>query len=211
MVSNRYKFKFLLKQFSRFLLARLHLDSMVTRTTRRNVKCALVSLPEGLDMTYDEAMGRFDGQDSDQAELARTARGWTFYAARPLTVKEVLHALAVEPGDTYLHEDRITDEDTLASVCTGLVTIQRESNMIGLAHYTTPEYIESREADLFPYAQIEIARTCLTYLLFDEFGRELSSIGEEMEARLQKTLFFHTQLSTGENTHAAAPSPRVET
>ncbi|KAH0538579.1 hypothetical protein FGG08_004829 [Glutinoglossum americanum] len=169
-----------------FLLARLHLDSIATKTNLRDVKLALKYLPEGLDTTYDKVIQRINGQDSGRATLASKVLCWIFYAVRPLTVKEIQHALAVEPNDTCLGEDGLTDEAILVSVCAGIVTIQRESGTIGLVHYTTQEYFKRKGSELFPGAQMEIARTCLTYLSFDEFGNGPCPSDGEMEIRLQE-------------------------
>ena len=55
--------------------------------------------PKGLDDTYDEVMERICSQDEDYAQLAKRTLSWISYALRPLTVKEIQHAIAVEPQD----------------------------------------------------------------------------------------------------------------
>ncbi|KAI9783675.1 MAG: hypothetical protein M1839_003523 [Geoglossum umbratile] len=152
-----------------FLLAQLYMDSLGKKCSRRDVYRALESLPEGLDGTYSEVMQRIRGQDGDDPKLAERVLYWISYAFRPLTVTEIRHALAVEPGDRNLDGDAMPDEDLLVSVCAGLVTVDRESNIIRLVHYTTQDYFDRSRRDEFPTAQIEIASACLTYLSFDTF------------------------------------------
>ena len=117
---------------ARFLLARLHMDSLVGKLNSRQVRAALENLPEGMDGTYDEAMERVERQDDSRKELAKRVLSWITYAVRPLSVKELQHALAVMPDTTKLDPDDITDDEILTSVCAGLVVIDEERNVIGL-------------------------------------------------------------------------------
>lgn len=147
------------------------MESLTTKTTLRKLKDALIALPEGLDKTYDETMERINSQHPDQATLARKVLCWVFHAFRPLTVLEIQHALAVETGDSMLDEDNIPEQEMLLSVCNGLVTFEKEGGFLALVHYTFQQYLERKAENLFPEAQVDIARTCLTYLSFEEFGQ----------------------------------------
>ena len=91
-------------------MARLYLDTLITKINRRKIKSALDNLPEGLDCIYDEPMGRIRLQNPrGRADLAIRVLGWIFYTVRPLTVQEVQHALAIEEGDCNLDSDGIPD------------------------------------------------------------------------------------------------------
>ena len=147
------------------------MESLITKTTLRKLKDALTALPEGLDKTYDETMERINSQHPDQATLAKKVLCWVFHAFRPLTVLEIQHALAVETGDSMLDEDNIPEQELLLSVCSGLVTFEKEGGFLALVHYTFQQYLERKAENLFPEAQVDIARTCLTYLSFEEFGQ----------------------------------------
>jgi hypothetical protein len=61
---------------------------------------------------------------------------------RPLTVR--VTARAVEPDDNAIDEEALADETLMISECAGIVTFDRESNIIRLVHYTTEEYFEPR-------------------------------------------------------------------
>jgi hypothetical protein len=50
--------------------------------------------------------------------------------------------VSIEPGDKALDSDDIYDVEGVISVCAGLVTVDEESNIIRLVHYTTQEYFE---------------------------------------------------------------------
>ena len=77
----------------------------------------------------------------------------------------------------------------MISVCAGLVTIDEESSIIRLVHYTTQEYFERTQSNWFPNAQTDITTICVTYLSFDEFGTVCQD-DEEFEERLQSNQLY---------------------
>ena len=99
---------------------------------------------------------------------------------------ELQHALAVETGDSDLDADNIPEEGLLLSVCNGLVTYEKEGSVLALVHYTFQQYLEQKAETIFPEAQVEIVRTCLTYLSFDEFERGPCRGKYYFKARLQQ-------------------------
>ncbi|KAJ7310729.1 hypothetical protein DFH08DRAFT_1046584 [Mycena albidolilacea] len=153
-----------------FLLAKLRIDSLSTKTTFREVREALKALPESLYGSYDIAIQRIDAQSNADRKTAHPTITWVANTKRPLTVKELQVALAVKPGMQKLDEEEdLTDIDIILSVCAGLVIVDRESFVVRLVHYTTQEYLDSIQALLFPDAQTEIAHTLLTFLNFDGY------------------------------------------
>ena len=129
----------------RFLLARLHLDSLRGKATKKAIKSTLERLPKGstaLDKAYDEAIERIESQLPEESELTKNVLSWITYAQRSLTTKELSYALAVEAGESKLDKDNIPDIEDMISVCAGLVAVDEESDVIRLVHYTTQEYFE---------------------------------------------------------------------
>ena len=143
-----------------------------------------------LDEAYNEAIQRIDGQLAEDRSLARRALSWIRYAQRPLTTKELCHALAIEPGDNALNNDNVYDVEVVISVCAGLVTVDKESSIIRLVHYTTQEYFERVCLEWNPGAQEEIAVACLTYLSFDTFRSGSCADDEAFEQRLAENAFI---------------------
>ena len=139
-----------------------------------------------MNSTYDEAIERINAQHPDQAVLAKKVISWVFYASRPLTMLELQHALAVEIGDSDLDVDNIPEEGLLLSVCNGLITYEKEGSVLALVHYTFQQYLEQKAENIFPEAQVEIVRTCLTYLSFDEFEQGPCRTDNDLQARLQR-------------------------
>lgn len=176
-----------------FLLACLHLDSLRGKPTKKAVQSALAKLPKGseaLKEAYDEAIQRIKGQLPEEFELAKNVLSWITCAQRALTTEELSYALAVEADELELDEDNIPDIEDMVSVCAGLVTVDEESNIVRLVHYTTQEYFERIREDWNPRAQQEIASACLTYLSFKTFRAGSCPSNEDFEHRLTRNPFL---------------------
>jgi hypothetical protein len=139
-----------------------------------------------LDKAYQDAIERLEAQLPDDSALAKTVLSWITYAQRLLTVDEVCHALAVEYGKDNLDFDNILSVNDIVSVCAGLITVDKESNIIRLVHYTTQEYLERVRESWIPDAQQEIASTCLTYLSFRSFSHGSCPSNVEFKSRLEQ-------------------------
>ena len=88
-----------------------------------------------------------------------------------MTVDEVQHALAIEPGTPDLDPDNLSDVHEIVALCAGLVIIDEETQIIRLVHYTTQEFFRRNGDTLLARAQQDIAISCLTYLLYEKFGK----------------------------------------
>jgi hypothetical protein len=167
----------------RFLLARLHLESLLAETDLRSFKKALTALPETIWAMYDDMMARIEAQSSRRATLAKRALFWVVYALRPLRTQELQHALSVEQGDSAFDKDGISRIEILLSTCACFLEVQ--NNTLVLVHHTAREYFRSRGDRLFPGAHANIAATCLTYLLFGDFADGPCDSEERLRKRLE--------------------------
>lgn len=135
-------------------------------------------------------MDRIEGQLKDQEELAKQVLSWITCAKRPLSTTELQHALGVEMGETELDPDNIPLVEDIVSVCTGLVTVDEESSIIRLVHYTTQEYFERTWKRWFPDAQADITDVCATYLSFSAFESGPCRTDSEFEDRLRSNQLY---------------------
>ncbi|KAK2808205.1 hypothetical protein FQN50_004946 [Emmonsiellopsis sp. PD_5] len=171
-----------------FLLAQLHLQSLVGKRSPKALRIALERLPRGsnaYDSAYDMAMERIQGQVSDARELALQALAWVTFAKRPLSPLELQHALAVEEETTEFDEDNISTMHDILSVCAGLLTVDEGATNIRLVHYTTQDYLRRTIMKFVPDIHVTITRICLTYLSFDVFAK-----GDPM-GLMEKHVFFN--------------------
>ena len=176
------------------------------------MKDTLKTLPTGpkaYDYAYDEAMKRISGHDADSEKLAKLALSWIACTKRLLTTSELQHALAVEADDSELDEENLPEIEDIVSVCVGLVTVDEESNIIRLVHYTTQEYFERMQKCWLPDAETDITRACVTYLSFNAFNTGYCPSDKEFEARLQENVLYDYAARNWGH-HARAASTQVE-
>ncbi|KAF3291522.1 hypothetical protein TWF970_000736 [Orbilia oligospora] len=176
-----------------FLLAQLHFESIRHKNSLKKIKNALNTLPTGdtaYDGAYENAMKRIDDHDSESRSQAHQVLSWIACAKRPLTTSELQHALAVEVGEPNFDEDNLSEIKDIISLCAGLVTVDEESNIIRLIHYTTQEYFQRTWEKWFPNAHTNITERCVTYLLYDCFKAGVSPTDEDFEAKLQASALY---------------------
>jgi ankyrin repeat protein len=150
-------------------------------------------------------MKRIAGQVTDSEELAKQVLSWIICSKRPLFISELQHALAVEIGTTELNRENIPHVQDIVSVCAGLVTVDEESGIIRLIHYTAQEYFERIQKDLFPEAESDITKTCVTYISFDKFERGYCPTNKQFRERLQSNeLYYYASRYWGHHARAAS-------
>ncbi|KAF4962386.1 hypothetical protein FSARC_9530 [Fusarium sarcochroum] len=189
-----------------FLLARLHLESLRGKRSVKSIRTALKNLETG-SQTYDHAyltaMQRIKGQFHDEEELAMQVLMWITHAMRPLHVRELQTALAVEVASEGLDEDNLPEAEQMVSVCAGLVTIDRERRVIRLVHYTTQEYLERTGETWFPTAHEDMMRICITYLSFKDFVRQSSLFSWHNPLYRTNPLLFYAMDNWGDHSRNA--------
>ncbi|KFY17886.1 hypothetical protein V492_00310, partial [Pseudogymnoascus sp. VKM F-4246] len=171
-----------------FLLAQLYLESLTGKRAPKTVRTALKNLATGsgaYDHAYEDAMERINGQMGEQRDLAKQVLSWITCAKRPLATIELQHALGVEVGEAELDGEYLPQIEEMVSMCAGLVTIDAESNVIRLVHYTTQEYFERTQGKWFPNVETGIATICVTYLSFNDFESGFCPTDDNFEKRLQ--------------------------
>ena len=174
-------------------MPRLHLDRLNTQTRISKVRSALNDLPSKLNDTYEDAMYRIQHQHEEHRQLALRVLSWITNAVRPLRVEELQHAVSVELGDEDIDDGPLESAALIVSVCAGLVTVDAESRTVRLVHFTVEEFFREHHKKWFPDGKKVIAKTCLTYLSFNAFGKGVCSQWPDLkhkersfEGRLEK-------------------------
>jgi len=115
-------------------------------------------------------MQRIEEQSPDRAELGKEVLAWITCLRQPFKASELRKALGIRVGQSAFDEDDCPDIIDMVSACAGLVTIDEESDIIRLVHYTTQEYLNRTQYQWFPEAERMITEGCIAYLSMDEFG-----------------------------------------
>jgi ankyrin repeat protein len=184
------------------------MNSLSGKLSERAIKRELEELAKGsgtYDSAYDKAMQRINDQVPESRDMAIRVLSWVTRARRPLTGLELLHALAVELGETEFHKDNLPDLDDVISLCEGLVKVTADpmGDTIRLVHYTTREYFDRRWTSWFSDADASIAATCLTYLSFNVFQTGSCLTDAELETRLdQNPLYSYAARNWGNHARA---------
>jgi ankyrin repeat protein len=190
------------------------MDSLFSKKTPGDIKNALKGMSrgtKGLETLYHQAMERINRQDDDSQELAQKVLSWVTHARRPLRIRELQHALAVQNCTTGLDEDFLPEVEDLLSVCAGLVTTDEQSGIVRWIHYTTQEYFERQCCLWFPQAQLDIAKICTTYISFDAFAAGSCKNRAELKERLlQHALYDYAAQNWGHHVSASNASEEFE-
>jgi hypothetical protein len=105
------------------------MDNLSTLFTVGELREALESLSENVDLVYSQALERIEQQGKRQRQLAEEVLMWVACTERQLSVKELQLALASAPGRSKL-EDYMYPAVQLTSVCAGLVIIEQKSHLV---------------------------------------------------------------------------------
>ncbi|OAL44846.1 hypothetical protein IQ07DRAFT_481270, partial [Pyrenochaeta sp. DS3sAY3a] len=155
-----------------FLLAKLYLNSLIGSRSPKAIRVALdelVKAPRSYDSAYKTTMERIETQIPARAELAIQALAWITFARTPLTQIGLRDALGVESGEPHFDPDNCPDIEDVLSACAGLLTIDHESDVARLVHFTLQEYFERTQSEWFPGAQETITSACATHLSSDYY------------------------------------------
>ncbi|GAQ42481.1 serine/threonine-protein kinase chk2 [Aspergillus niger] len=175
-----------------FLLAKLHLESLLPKINRKAVRLALASLPGTLNDTYSDALERIRDQPAEMAELAELVLLWVICARQNLTVMQLQHMYAMQElvEDMALEDDDLPDGDVLTAACGGLITVDKESQAINVIHYTAQQYFEISLAPKLMTARISLTKVSLAYLVLPNFSTGFCTSDTAMAQRLREYPFI---------------------
>ncbi|THY23166.1 hypothetical protein D6D01_06063 [Aureobasidium pullulans] len=141
----------------------------------------LDNLPKTLEGTYDRILNDLDDFERREAERLLAL---VCFARRPLTLPEVVDALAIDFEDSdqgpFDPSYRVKDPMAVLDYCPGLITLMqkrrvnaprwRDNPVIALAHFSVDQYLRPKPDEWRlggpTAAHALIARTCLRYLLY---------------------------------------------
>ena len=156
-----------------FLLAVLQMRTISEAMTKTEVRKALRLMSSDLGQAFEETILRVDRAPPNQRKVAQNALMWVSRAQRPLSVKELCHALATDLGDTELDDDNILFPRTIIETSCGLLIVDDEGLTIRLVHLALKEHLQSRGgAGLKIKEETYITQILLTYLCFKVFDLE---------------------------------------
>ncbi|EAU37833.1 conserved hypothetical protein [Aspergillus terreus NIH2624] len=154
---------------------------------RNQLDECLCTLPRDLDETYERILCSID---SDYVEDVRRVLTVLCYSCRPVTVKELIDAHAVDLGEQpHLDRDgRSYEQDDLVDICLGLIEIAfveddngQPTLIVRIAYFSVQEYLQSdrilqQNSRIFAMQRAtgntEIALICVVYLMEPALSEE---------------------------------------
>ena len=186
-----------LAHHDRFLWVSYQMDQLSLINTTAGVHNALTSLPRGLSETYNRIL---DGILPENEVLATRALRWLAYAMVPLSLVELVEAIAVDEDSPSLDGlQKLFVPEDIFDICGSLVRRSEVTGMLGLAHGSVYEFLivaDSPSHPPSPYSipmapsKVVLAKTCLTYLSFPDFSMAV------MQARIDPHLYDESTLNT---------------
>ncbi len=152
-----------------FLIADLHMTSLMSITNVRALREALRKLPDKLDQYYERACTRISRQETHLQEIAHHTITWLYLSQRQLKADELRHALAVRAEDETFSVDSLIELVDILETCQGLVVVEEHGQIIRLLHSTTREFVRKQHDQILKGGSVDLAKTCLTYLCLDDF------------------------------------------
>ncbi|KAL8798444.1 MAG: hypothetical protein Q9182_006651 [Xanthomendoza sp. 2 TL-2023] len=153
-----------------FLLAVLHVQTILDEPSVGDMEEALDRLPHNLPAAFDETMDRIKRQPESRIHLALPCLMLLSYARRPLQLSELIVALAVRPGLASVNIKYRSTRKKVMDSCHGLVTVDKESQMIRLVHYSAHGFLLSRTEQEFVQGERLIAELCIAYQMMGPFS-----------------------------------------
>jgi hypothetical protein len=117
------------------------MQQVLEQTSVCEVKDTLQSMPETLHDVYAAVLERIREQSSNRSNLTMRILMWLSYSVRSLTVPELQHAVAIDAEASTLNPERVPPARFIEDVCMDLVTIDKERNIVLLAHSSLKHYL----------------------------------------------------------------------
>lgn len=129
---------------------------------------ALDRLPQNLHTAFEDTMQRIKRQSETRSRIALQALTWICRARRPIVLSELVDALAFRPRLVSVSPNHRPSRKTVLDSCHGLVTIDEESQVIRLVHYSVYAFLLGTQEDLIRDERF-IAKLCIEYQMLQPF------------------------------------------
>ena len=194
--------------YDRFLWVSYQMDQLSLVNTTAGVHHALTSLLRGLSGTYNQILDRILPENEF---LATRALRWLAHALVPLSLIEVVEAIAVDESTPSLAglQKLIVPED-IFHICGSLVRRSEMTGMLSLAHSSVYDFLTVARSESHPPSRyyiprgpskVVLAKTCRIYLSFPDFNKAA------MQAKMDPHSYEESTLNiTGAGRLAECPS-----
>jgi ankyrin repeat protein len=175
---------------ARFLLSRLAMDVICTLTSVASLRTCLADLPSTYEKAYEITFERVLGQPDSIVNLAKRVLNWVLHAKRPLTMLELQHAIAIKLASKIIDPESLESSKLTLASCLGMISLSKVDNCVTIVHSTARQFLITNEQELSDRPQLDIARTCLEYLTYDEISSGPCESVASLRQRLARMPFL---------------------
>ncbi|TFK16441.1 ankyrin [Coprinopsis marcescibilis] len=83
-----------------------------------------------------------------------------------MTIDDLRHALAFDPVRSKYDPELLVDADSLVSVCCGLITLEPQSKLVRLVHYTAKDFLKPYLRKDYPEPHSLISSSCVARMIY---------------------------------------------
>ncbi|CEJ87794.1 hypothetical protein VHEMI04517 [[Torrubiella] hemipterigena] len=193
-----------------FLLPVLQLRTVLNEPTIGEMEDKLNALTNLLSDAFEETLNRITRLPASRNRLALSSLMHLAHAKRFFKSSELSDILALRPDSTSLNPRYRPTTAMILDCCQGLVALDDETDQLRLAHYSIQEYLVSRSEFLFPQFEVNLASTCLQYLLLDDFKSGALENDKDIESRLSAYPFLlYVSMFWGKYIHPVETEPSI--
>ncbi|KAF3906723.1 hypothetical protein AA313_de0201017 [Arthrobotrys entomopaga] len=193
--------------------------------TDSEVEDTLDQLPIGLHETYERGLKKILFHSNLSKSALRKSRttiklyNWIYHAKRPLTIDELMEAIAITVDDRRIPTQRIATGDDRWKIikrCGNLLEYDEADNTVTFFHYTLKQYITELGETTEPHKSQElsnneslkdiarsiglsgeiIAQICVTYLSFSDFETAVAPFQESSVQSINNNMELIQELAS---------------
>src|SRR5271156_5282980 len=119
------------------------------------------SMSRGINEMYENEIKNIDQQDPEKRDLAWMVISWIYRAVVPLTMGQLIEALAVNIAEAEPDPDNIIEpENVIIEACRGLVEIDGMHRKLRFTHVKFSEFLTVSQAYNRLLSEQSIAQVC---------------------------------------------------
>lgn len=169
----------------------------------------LRDLPLDLEAAFKGTIDRIQRQGPSRRALAMKSLLWITHARRPLSLKELSDALAIEYGAKAHKPKYRVPYGTIIDSCHGLLITDENRSRVRLVHFALQDFLKRSDAAYLFRTAPTLAEVCLTYLMYHEFSRGGPCDGEKAIRRRLSGYHFLGYAAAYWGEHMYSPNPSV--
>lgn len=166
------------------------MDLICNLTSVAALRTCISILPSTYEQAYEITFERILKQAESIVDLAKRVLIWVLHARRPLTMLELQHVIAIKPCSKDMNPECLEASKLILASCLGMVLLSKTDGRVSIIHSTARQFLISNEQELLKNPQISIARTCLTYLAFEELSSGPCGSVVDIRQRLARMPFL---------------------